>query len=139
MEVRLTARPQSSAGAIGGVAGSPEGPAGIGVRAPVGVVAGSGGVRATGIAPGGAIAGAIGADEALIGVLPPVYPEWLGDRSFSAAHGCRFPYVIGEMARGIASADMVIAGARAGMMAFFGSAGLAMPEIDVVDLQGPQC
>ena len=138
MEVRTTAQSQSSAGALGGLAGSPEGPAGIGVRAPIGVVAGSGGVRAAGIGPGGALAGAIGPDEALIAVLPPVYPEWLGDRSFAAAHGCRFPYVIGEMARGIASADMVIAGASAGMMAFFGSAGLAIPEIDeaIAKIQG---
>jgi PfaD family protein len=78
----------------------------------------------------GGIVGGVGADEALVAVLPPVYPEWLGDRSFCAAHGCRFPYVVGEMARGIASADMVIAGARAGLMAFFGSAGLPIPEID---------
>ena len=56
--------------------------------------------------------------------LPPLYPEWLGDRSFTEDHDCRFAYVIGEMARGIATADMVIAGARAGLMAFFGSAGL---------------
>jgi PfaD family protein len=38
--------------------------------------------------------------------------------------------VVGEMARGIASADMVIAAAQAGLMAFFGSAGLAMPDVD---------
>ena len=80
--------------------------------------------------PDGGLAEPMSPDEALVGVLPPVYPEWLGDRSFTAAHGCRFPYVVGEMARGIASADMVIASARAGLMAFFGSAGLSIPDVD---------
>lgn len=117
---------------------APAGPGGVSVRVPAGLVAGPSGVRVAQVGHDGAIAGGIGADEALVGVLPPVYPEWLGDRSFGAAHGCRFSYVIGEMARGIASADMVIAGARAGMMAFFGSAGLRIPEIDeaITKIQG---
>jgi len=106
------------------------GPAGIPVRAPVGLMAGSSGVRAVTMARDGSLGSRSGPDEALIGVLPPIYPEWLGDRSFNSAHGCRFPYVVGEMARGIASVDMVIAGAKAGFMAFFGSAGLPIPEID---------
>jgi trans-AT polyketide synthase, acyltransferase and oxidoreductase domains len=106
------------------------GPAGIAVRSPVGLVAGAHGTRAVAIGTGGSPVPSIGPDEALIGVLPPVYPEWLGDRSFASAHGCRFPYVVGEMARGIASADMVIAAAPAGLMAFFGSAGLSIPDVD---------
>jgi trans-AT polyketide synthase/acyltransferase/oxidoreductase domain-containing protein len=68
-------------------------------------------------------------DLPLIGVLPPLYPEWLGDRSFAETHGCRFPYVVGEMARGIATAEMVIAAAAAGLMGFFGSAGLRVASI----------
>jgi trans-AT polyketide synthase, acyltransferase and oxidoreductase domains len=59
-----------------------------------------------------------------LGTLPPLYPEWLGDRDFGAAHGVRFPYVAGEMARGIATTRMVIAMARAEMLAIFGAAGL---------------
>jgi PfaD family protein len=59
-----------------------------------------------------------------VGVLPALYPEWLGDRSFAETHGCRFPYVVGEMARGIATPRMVAAAARAGFMTFYGSAGL---------------
>jgi len=106
------------------------GPAGVPVRSPIGLVAGPTGTRAVAIAPDGSPAVSIGQDESLIGVLPPVYPEWLGDRSFAYAHGCRFPYVVGEMARGIASAEMVIAAAPAGLMAFFGSAGLSMPDVD---------
>jgi hypothetical protein len=32
-------------------------------------------------------------DCAVTGVLPPLYPEWLGDRSFIEVHKTRFPYV----------------------------------------------
>lgn len=61
--------------------------------------------------------------------LPPVYPEWLGDRAFLAAHGARFPYVVGEMARGIATPRMVAEAVRAGCLGFYGSAGLPLDEI----------
>ncbi|MFK8079510.1 MAG: PfaD family polyunsaturated fatty acid/polyketide biosynthesis protein [Granulosicoccus sp.] len=61
--------------------------------------------------------------------LPPVYPEWLGDRSFTYAHNTRFPYIVGEMARGIATPEMVIAAARAGLLGFYGSAGLPLREV----------
>jgi PfaD family protein len=70
------------------------------------------------------------AGERLVGVLPPLYPEWLGDRGFARAHGARFPYVVGEMARGIATPRMVIDAVEAGLVAFFGSAGLPIAEID---------
>jgi trans-AT polyketide synthase, acyltransferase and oxidoreductase domains len=61
--------------------------------------------------------------------LPPVYPEWLGDRGFLAAHPARFCYVVGEMARGIATPPMVIEAVRAGCVGFYGSAGLPLNEI----------
>src|SRR5689334_1730899 len=63
------------------------------------------------------------------GTLPALYPEWLGDRSFAEAHACRFPYIVGEMARGIATPRMVIEAARAGLMGFYGSAGLDLAAI----------
>lgn len=62
------------------------------------------------------------------GRLPGVYPEWLGGPGMATAFGCRFPYVVGEMARGIATARMVVAAVRHGFMGFFGSAGLAPDE-----------
>ena len=120
----------SSTAAQGSSTSGYPGPAGISARLPAALVAGPLGVRAAAMGPNGSVHPEPGPDEALVGVLPPVYPEWLGDREFNRAHGCRFPYVVGEMARGIASADMVIAGARAGLMAFFGSAGLSIPDID---------
>lgn len=77
------------------------------------------------------------------GFLPPVYPEWLGDRGFAADHGARFNYVAGEMARGIATPKMVIEAARTGCVGFYGSAGLPLDEIraGVASIQsalGPQ-
>ncbi len=66
----------------------------------------------------------------LIGLLPPLYPEWLGDRSFQECHQVRFAYVGGAMARGITSVAMVIALAHAGMLGFFGSAGVPLPETE---------
>lgn len=58
------------------------------------------------------------------GQLGAVYPEWLGDRRFGEAHGCRFPCIEGEMARGLATPAMVIASARHGFLGFYGAAGL---------------
>jgi trans-AT polyketide synthase/acyltransferase/oxidoreductase domain-containing protein len=75
-------------------------------------------------------------DEAypLLATLPALYPEWLGDRSFLDIHGVRFPYVAGAMANGIATADLVIAMARAEMIGFFGSGGLAPGKVaDAID------
>jgi PfaD family protein len=65
-----------------------------------------------------------------LGTLPGVYPEWLGDRAFVDIHNTRFAYVAGEMANGIASVPYVIAAARAGLLGFFGAAGLAPPRIE---------
>ncbi|MBL8215385.1 MAG: PfaD family polyunsaturated fatty acid/polyketide biosynthesis protein [Bryobacterales bacterium] len=64
------------------------------------------------------------------GVLPPLYPEWLGDRSFQEVHGTRFPYVVGEMADGIATTTIVIAAAKAGFLGFFGAAGLGYEYVE---------
>ncbi|MFF3484318.1 PfaD family polyunsaturated fatty acid/polyketide biosynthesis protein [Streptomyces sp. NPDC002701] len=66
----------------------------------------------------------------IVGTLPPLYPEWLGGRTFCEAHGVRFPYVAGEMANGIATTRMVAAMARAEMMGFFGAGGLGLNEVE---------
>jgi NAD(P)H-dependent flavin oxidoreductase YrpB (nitropropane dioxygenase family) len=62
--------------------------------------------------------------------LAPIYPEWLGDPSFNAAHGTRFAYVTGAMANGIATTQIVIEMSRAGMLGFFGAAGLSRPRVE---------
>ncbi len=66
----------------------------------------------------------------LLATLPPIYPEWLGDRSFCEIHGVRFPYCTGAMANGIASTRLVIAMARAGFLGFFGAAGLGPATVE---------
>ena len=58
------------------------------------------------------------------GFVPAILPEQLGDPSFCTDHGIRFPYVAGAMANGIASVEIVVAMANAGMLGFFGAAGL---------------
>ena len=65
----------------------------------------------------------------VIGQLARMYPEWLGDRRFGEAHGCRFPYVVGEMARGLSTPAMVVASAKAGFCGFYGAAGLDLDTI----------
>jgi trans-AT polyketide synthase/acyltransferase/oxidoreductase domain-containing protein len=65
----------------------------------------------------------------LLAVLPPLFPEWLGDRSFLEVHGARFPYVVGEMANGIATPALVVAAARMGALGFFGAAGLGPDRV----------
>src|SRR5687768_18271006 len=56
--------------------------------------------------------------------VPALSPDRLGDPGFQKAYGVRCSYVTGAMANGIASSDLVIAMAKAGLMGFFGAAGL---------------
>jgi trans-AT polyketide synthase, acyltransferase and oxidoreductase domains len=65
-----------------------------------------------------------------LGTLPALYPEWLGDRSFLEVHSVRFPYAAGAMFRGIVSTDLVISMAQAGMIGFFGAAGLGLDTLE---------
>ena len=111
------------------------------IRRPVAVVGSAHGPRAVVLDDSGLLTPEIMGQDVLA-VLPPIYPEWLGERSFTATHGVRFPYVIGEMARGIATPRMTIEGVRAGVMAFYGSAGLDLPTIEagvreIQDALGP--
>jgi len=53
------------------------------------------------------------------GFLPPLPMKHLGDPGFRADHRLRYAYVAGAMANGIASAELVEALARAGMLGFF--------------------
>jgi trans-AT polyketide synthase, acyltransferase and oxidoreductase domains len=99
------------------------------IRRPVAIVSTPDGATPVLLGADGGWPSGIGGRD-ILAVLPPVYPEWLGDKAFLAAHAVRFPYVIGEMARGIATPSMVISGVQAGVMAFYGSAGLRLDEIE---------
>ena len=74
--------------------------------------------------------GAVAQGCVLVGSLPPLYPEWFGGRSFAEVHGTRFAYVVGEMARGIASTRLVIEAGRAGAIGFFGAGGLTLAKVE---------
>lgn len=65
-----------------------------------------------------------------VAVIPAIFPEWLGDRGFCSEHRVRFPYVVGAMANGIASVELVVASAQAGILCFYGAAGLGIERIE---------
>lgn len=64
------------------------------------------------------------------GMVLPCSLERLGDPGFCSDHRIRYPYVGGSMAKGISSVAMVEALAQAGMLAFFGAAGLLIEEVE---------
>ena len=66
----------------------------------------------------------------VLAAAPPCPPQALGDERFRRAHGVRLAYMTGAMANGIASAPMVAALARAGVLASFGAAGLLPHKVD---------
>jgi PfaD family protein len=82
-----------------------------------------------GLATGGQLVGAGESGLSLLATLPPMFPEWMGDRGFCEAHGVRFPYVTGAMANGIATPALVLAMAHAGMLGFYGAAGLSYERV----------
>lgn len=88
-----------------------------------------------GLALGGSVSAQTEGSWPLIGTLPPLYPEWLGDRSFNELHGTRFAYVAGAMANGIASTQLVSALAKQRILAFFGAAGLSLPRVEAAVAQ----
>ena len=65
----------------------------------------------------------------VLAYVPPCRPESLGDAGFCGDHGIRYPYLAGAMANGIGSEEVVEAMGRAGMLAFFGSAGLPLDRV----------
>jgi trans-AT polyketide synthase/acyltransferase/oxidoreductase domain-containing protein len=61
---------------------------------------------------------------------PSLHPNQLGDPTFKKRYGLEYSYVVGAMANGITSVEMVTVAGRAGMMGCFGAAGLHPDEID---------
>jgi PfaD family protein len=60
----------------------------------------------------------------------PLPVSRLGSPAFRRTHGVRLAYHAGAMAHGIASAEMVTALARTGVLASFGAAGLVSEKVD---------
>jgi trans-AT polyketide synthase/acyltransferase/oxidoreductase domain-containing protein len=90
-------------------------------------VAGKFGLAAVG---GGLVAGEETGAVPAVGYLPPCALTSLGDPAFRGAHGLRFAYCSGAMANGIGSVAIVKAMGAAGMLGFFGAAGLSLAEVE---------
>lgn len=70
----------------------------------------------------------------VVGFAPAVLPEHLGDPGFCTDLGIRYPYVGGSMAKGISSVAMAEELGKAGMLGFFGAAGLPLLTVeDAID------
>jgi len=97
------------------------------LRAPVVVVRTAHGFA---VAAGGTVAlGAGDGDFPVAAYLPPLAPEQLGDPTFRDDHALKYAYMTGAMANGIASVEVVVAAARAGMLGSFGAAGLSVERV----------
>jgi trans-AT polyketide synthase, acyltransferase and oxidoreductase domains len=68
--------------------------------------------------------------EGLAGVIPAVRIENFGSSTFRKDHNLRCSYVVGAMAGGIASVDLVVDMAQAGFLAFFGAGALPLSAIE---------
>lgn len=65
-----------------------------------------------------------------LALVPACSPENLGNPDFCRDYGVRYPYYAGSMAHGISSEEMVESLARAGILAFFGTAGLTPSRVE---------
>jgi PfaD family protein len=71
----------------------------------------------------------------ILAYVPALQLRQLGDPAFCLDHHLRFPYMVGAMANGISSTELVAAAAKAGLLASFGAAGLRLPQIErAIDL-----
>lgn len=62
--------------------------------------------------------------------VPPLHPRQLGDSAFRETYGLEYAYAAGSMANGISSEELVEALSRAGLLSFFGAAGLSLQRIE---------
>ena len=66
----------------------------------------------------------------LLSWAPPLLPQDLGNAAFKKRYHIKYPYVAGAMAHGISSVELVKAAAHAGMIGFFGAAGLSLADLE---------
>ncbi len=83
---------------------------------------------------GSAVLGDVGLSDSaglpMVAHAPAMLPDDLGDAAFRREHGLKYAYIAGAMANGIASADIVESMSAAGMLGFFGAAGLPLGQIN---------
>ena len=63
-------------------------------------------------------------------VVPAVAGKDLGNQCFMEHFGTKVPVMTGAMAKGVASADLVIAAGRAGILGSFGAGGLPLDHVE---------
>jgi trans-AT polyketide synthase/acyltransferase/oxidoreductase domain-containing protein len=68
-------------------------------------------------------------DLPLLGFAPPLEAHQLGDAGFKTDLGLKYAYLVGAMANGITSVEMLSAAGQAGMVGFFGAGGLSIGQI----------
>jgi PfaD family protein len=68
--------------------------------------------------------------DPLLAFTPAIPLESLGDPMFTKTHNLKYPYIMGAMANGITSAEIVEEAARHGMVGFFGAGGLTLEKIE---------
>ncbi len=59
-----------------------------------------------------------------------ISPESLGSEEFKQAYRLKYAYVSGAMVKGIASKELVVRMGKAGLMGYFGTGGLKLPQIE---------
>ncbi|MBN2046429.1 MAG: PfaD family polyunsaturated fatty acid/polyketide biosynthesis protein [Anaerolineaceae bacterium] len=69
-------------------------------------------------------------DHPVMGFIPPTTLSNFGDPTFLKDYGVRAAYYAGAMANGIASAEMVIALGKTGLMGSFGAGGLGPARLE---------
>ena len=63
--------------------------------------------------------------------VPPMVAEQLGDPAFKAFYGVKYAYMIGAMANGISSEEMVISLGQQNILASFGAGGLDLNRVEI--------
>ncbi len=68
--------------------------------------------------------------DVLTGKKRRFLPENLGSRAFKEEYNLKYAYVAGAMYKGIASKEIVVRMANARLLAFLGTGGMSLPEIE---------
>src|SRR5205085_2480784 len=63
------------------------------------------------------------------GIHRLIRPERLGSASFRETHGVRYAYIAGSMYKGIASKELVVRMARAGLLGYLGAGGMKFDRL----------
>merc|ERR1711865_876834 len=82
------------------------------------------------ISPDGALCGVSDVASSNSVQVPACTYANLGDASFLKAYNCKLPLCTGAMAKGIASAELVVAAGKAGILASLGAGGLPLALVE---------